>query len=146
MIWPSIQFMIKAALKLLLLFAATASLFAQSAPGNRILGSWLTPNQGSTVEIVKCGNAYCGSIKSMTTPKNDEHNADSSLRGRPLIGAQIMTGFLYAGSDTWNGGTLYAPARGKSVSPDLVLTAPDKMEIKVKAGMMSKTVIWTRAK
>jgi uncharacterized protein (DUF2147 family) len=136
----------KSLLKILLLFTATTALFAQSSPADRILGIWSTPNNESTVEIVKCGEAYCGSIKSMTTPKNDAHNSDASLRGRPLVGAQIMTGFLYSGSDTWSGGTLYAPARGKNLSPDLVLSGPDTLDIKVKMGMMSKTVSWTRSK
>jgi uncharacterized protein (DUF2147 family) len=139
----------KNALRLLLLFISTTALFAQSSPADRILGDWLTPNQESTIEIVKCGDAYCGSIKSMQSPKNDAHNPDSSLRDRPLIGAQILKGFQYSGSDTWSGGALYAPARGKTVNPDLVLSAPDTLDIKVKAGkisMMSKTVTWTRAK
>ncbi len=136
----------KTALKLLLLFASTASLFAQSSPADRILGDWLTPNQESTIEIVKCGDAYCGAIKSMQTPKNDAHNPDKSMRTRPLVGAQIMRGFQYSGSDTWSGGTFYAPARGKTVTPDLVLSSPDTLNIKVKAGMMSKTVTWTRTK
>jgi uncharacterized protein (DUF2147 family) len=138
--------MMKIALRLSFLFISTTAIFAQSSPADRILGDWFTPNQESTIEIVKCGNAYCGSIKSMQTPKNDAHNPDSSLRDRPLVGMQIMKDFQYSGSDTWSGGTLYAPARGKTVNPDLVLSAPDTLDIKVKAGLMSKTVTWTRAK
>ena len=136
--------MIKAALKLLLVVTSTTALLAQSSPADRILGTWVTPNQESTVEIVKCGDAYCGSIKSMKTPKNDARNPEASLRSRPLVGVQILAGFLYAGSDTWSGGTLYAPARGKNVNPDLTLNTPNTLDIKVKAGMMSKTVTWTR--
>ncbi len=136
----------KTLLKLTLLFISTTALFAQSSPADRILGTWSTPKQESTVEIVKCGEAYCGSIQSMKTPTNDEHNSDPSLRSRPLVGAQIMTGFQYAGSNTWNGGALYAPKRGKNISPDLVLTAPDSLDIKVKMGMISKTVTWKREK
>jgi uncharacterized protein (DUF2147 family) len=144
--------MMKNALKLFLLFTSTTVLFAQSSAADRILGDWLTPNQESTIEIVKCGDSYCGSIKSMQKPKNDAHNPDSSLRGRPLVGAQIMKGFQYSGSDTWSGGAIYAPARGKTVNPDLVLSTPATLDIKVKAdkigkiSMMSKTVTWTRAK
>ena len=138
--------MMKSALRLSFLFVSTTALLAQSSPADRILGDWWTPNHESTVQIVKCGNAFCGSIKSMQAPKNDAHNPDSSLRGRPLVGTQIMKDFQYSGSDTWSGGTLYAPARGKTVNPELVLSAPDTLDIKVKAGMMSKTVMWTRAK
>jgi uncharacterized protein (DUF2147 family) len=136
----------KSLLELALVFGSATALLAQSSPADRILGAWSTPKQESTVEIVKCGNAYCGSIQSMKTPRNDEHNADPSLRSRPLVGAQIMTGFQYAGSNTWNGGALYAPARGKNISPDMVLTTPDSLDIKVKMGLISKTVTWKRAK
>jgi uncharacterized protein (DUF2147 family) len=136
----------KTLLKLVPLVISTTALFAQSSPADRILGAWSTPKQESTVEIVKCGPAYCGSIQSMKTPRNDEHNADPSLRSRPLVGAQIMTGFQYAGSDTWNGGALYAPRNGKNISPNIVLTTPDTLDIKVKMGMMGKTVTWKREK
>jgi uncharacterized protein (DUF2147 family) len=136
----------KTVLKLVLLLVSTTALFAQSSPADRILGDWLTPNQESTIEIVKCGDAYCGSIKSMRRPSNDAHNPDSSLRDRPLVGAQVMKDFQYSGSDTWSGGAIYAPARGKTVYPDLVLGTPDTLDIKVKAKMMSKTVTWTRIK
>jgi uncharacterized protein (DUF2147 family) len=138
--------MMKAALKILLFFVATTTLFAQSSAADSILGTWSTPKQESTVQIVKCGEAYCGSIQSMKTPANDEHNSDPTLRSRPLVGAQIMTGFQYAGSNTWNGGALYAPRRGKNISPDLVLTTSDSLDVKVKMGIMSKTVTWTRTK
>jgi uncharacterized protein (DUF2147 family) len=138
--------MMKAILKSLLLFVSTTALFAQSSPADRILGTWSTPKQESTIQIVKCGDAFCGSIQSMKTPANDEHNSDPTLRSRPLVGAQIMTGFQYAGSNTWNGGALYAPRSGKNVSPDLVLTTPDSLDIKVKMGLMSKTVTWKRDK
>lgn len=136
----------KTLLKLTLLFASATALFAQSSPADRILGAWSTPKQESTVQIVKCGDAYCGSIQSMKTPTNDEHNADPSLRSRPLVGAQIMTGFQYAGSNTWNGGALYAPRGGKNISPDIVLTTPDSLDIKIKKGLMSKSVTWKREK
>ncbi len=138
--------MMKAVLKSLLLFVSSTALFAQSSPADRILGTWSTPKQESTIQIVKCGDAYCGSIQSMKTPANDEHNSDPTLRSRPLVGAQIMTGFQYAGSNTWNGGALYAPRSGKNISPDLVLTTPDSLDIKVKMGLMSKTVTWKRDK
>lgn len=133
-------------IKCLLLIAATATLNAQPAGGDRILGTWVTPNGASTIEIVKCGDAYCGSIKSMSKPANDEHNPDASLRKRPLLGVRILNGFKYEGADTWSGGTLYGPERGKEVSSKLVLTSAGSLEIKVNAGMAHKTITWTREK
>jgi len=119
-------------------------LLAQTSPGDRILGMWRTPNGESTIEVVKCGDAYCGNIKSMAKAMNDLHNPDASLRNRPLLGVQIMKGFKYAGAETWSEGTLYGPERGKEVSPKIVLTAPDSLDIRVAAGLVKKTVTWTR--
>lgn len=131
---------------LALLLAPIGLLFPQSQPpaADRIVGTWTAPNGESKIEIAKCGGAYCGSIKAMKTPKLDARNPDASLRSRSLVGAQILRGFQYAGADTWNGGTLYAPERGREVSPKLVLTGPDTLEIKVSAGLARKTVVWKR--
>jgi len=132
--------------KLPLLLVSAGTLFAQSSPADRIVGTWLTANQASEIEIAKCGDAYCGSIKFLQNPKNDEHNPDPSLRSRPLVGVRVLTGFHYTGLDTWSDGTLYGPERGKEFSPTLVLPSPDSLDIKIKAGMMSKTLTWTREK
>jgi uncharacterized protein (DUF2147 family) len=131
---------------LLLLLLSTATLHAQTASADGILGIWFTPNETSEIAIVKCGEAYCGSIKSLKNPKNDEKNPDPSLRSRALVGVQVLTNFRYTGSNMWSGGTLYGPERGKEFPATLVLASPDSLDIKVKAGMMSKTITWTREK
>ncbi len=131
--------------KLLQILTFTGILLAQP-DGNQILGVWSTDDGDSKIEIVKCGDNYCGSIKSMTNPRNDERNSDASLRNRPLVGLQVLTGFKYAGSNSWTGGTLYAPKRGKAMSARLKLSAQDSLNIMVSAGLASRTVTWTRDK
>ena len=130
---------------LLLAVVGVVGAFAQS-PGDRILGLWKTPTGDSTIEVSKCGELFCGAIQSMPKPMNDVHNADASLRGRPLLGLQILKGFRYDGADTWSGGTLYGPERGKEVSPKLVLADAGSLEIRVSLGIARKTIVWTRAK
>lgn len=129
----------------LLIFGLGGVLMAQSE-GDRILGTWNTPNGESKIEIGRCGVAYCGSIKSMNKPKNDEHNPDTALRKRSLVGLQILKDFKYSGSNTWSDGTLYGPERGKEVTPKIVLTNADSLDIKVTVGMARKTITWTRVK
>ncbi len=131
--------------KLLLVLAFAGILFAQP-DGNQILGIWNTDDGDSKIEIVKCGDNYCGSIVSMKTPRNDERNANASLRNRPLVGVQVLTGFKYAGSNSWTGGTLYAPKRGNAMSAKLKLSTQDSLEITVSAGLASRKVTWTRDK
>jgi uncharacterized protein (DUF2147 family) len=100
-----------------------------------LTGLWLTPEGLSKIEIKNCDAGQCGSIVWMKSPKNDEKNADPALKGRPLLGAQIV-----------NGNKIYAPERGKWMDAKLVLTSPDSLEVRVSAGMVKKTVVWTRAK
>jgi uncharacterized protein (DUF2147 family) len=130
----------------LLLFFAVGGVLMAQVEGDRILGTWNTPNGESKIEIVKCGDAYCGSIKSMNKPMNDEHNPDAGLRNRSLVGIQILKGFKYSGPNTCSDGTLYGPERGKEVTPKIVLTNADSLDIKVTAGVARKTVTWTRVK
>lgn len=131
--------------KLLLALAFAGTLSAQP-DGNQILGIWNTDDGDSKIEIVKCGDNYCGSIKSMNNPRNDERNSDASLRNRPLVGLQVLTGFKYAGSNSWTGGTLYAPKRGTAMPAKLKLSTQDSLDITVSAGMARRTVTWTRDK
>jgi uncharacterized protein (DUF2147 family) len=116
--------------------------FAFGAEGDAMLGTWLTPEGLSKIEVKKCGERYCGSIAWMKTPKNDEKNEDAKLKGRPLLGAQILSGFAADGT----GGKIYAPERGKLMDAKLVLAGEDKLEVRVSAGMIKKTVLWTRVK
>ena len=128
-----------------LVLAFAGSLLAQP-DGNQILGIWNTDDGDSKIEIVKCGDTYCGAIKSMKNPRNDERNSNASLQNRPLVGLQVLTGFKYAGSNSWTGGKLYAPKRGREMSAKLKLSSPDSLDIKVSAGMASRTITWTRDK
>lgn len=137
--------MIRIKSKILLMLAFAGILLAQP-DGNQILGIWNTDDGDSKIEIVKCGDTYCGSIKSMKNPRNDERNSNASLQNRPLVGLQVLKGFKYAGSNSWTGGTLYAPKRGREMSAKLKLTTPDSLDIKVSAGIASRTITWTRDK
>ena len=129
-----------------LLVLAFAGILLAQPEGNQILGIWNTDDGDSKIEIVKCGDMFCGSIKSMKNPRNDERNSNPSLQSRPLVGLQVLKGFKYAGSNSWSGGTLYAPKRGREMSAKLKLSTPDSLEIKISAGMASRTVVWTRDK
>ena len=128
----------------MLLAALTAASAVAAAP-DQLLGTWLTPNGQSKIAITKCDDRLCGAITWMQTPRNDEKNADATQRQRPLVGAQIASGFQHDGGSSWNG-KLYAPERGKSMDAKLVLVADDSLEVRVSVGMVKKTVTWTRVK
>ncbi len=77
-------------------------------------------------------------------PVNDAKNENAALRDRPILGLAILSGFKFTGPATWAGGELYAPRNGKSFPAVLTLTPDGRLQVKVNAGIVSKTVYWTR--
>ena len=125
-----------------------------TAGSDAIVGTWLTDDGASKVEVsaVKSadGNAvYNGRIVWLKEPnkdgqpRHDVNNADAALRVRPLMGLQVLSGFKAAGSG-WGGGTVYAPRAGKSFPAQLSIAADGRLQLKVDAGLLSRTDYWTR--
>ena len=128
---------------LLLMHAAV-----HAQPG--IAGTWLTEDGASKVQIDSDGALVNGKLvwlKAVATagqPLLDAHNADPALRNRALLGTLILSGFKAGAAGTWHGGSVYAPRSGKSYPADLTLLPDGRLQLKVDAGLMSKTEIWTR--
>jgi len=125
-----------------------------AASADAILGTWLTDDGASKVEVRAAKAAdgstvYDGAIvwlKDATKdgqPLHDAHNADAALRSRPLMGLRVLSGFKAAGGG-WSGGTVYAPRAGKSFPAQLSIGADGRLQLKVDAGLLSKTDYWTR--
>jgi uncharacterized protein (DUF2147 family) len=121
----------------------------QSRPEDGILGVWDDHDQGARIEVFRCGELTCGKIVGLNDPdaggkpKLDANNPDKRLRSRPIIGLQVLTGFKYAGDDTWTGGSVYSPERGKTYSATLTLVE-DRLDVKVSVWPVHKTVEWIR--
>lgn len=127
---------------------------ARSAPPEAILGSWLTDDGASKVEVAATNAAdgssvYAGKVVWLKEPLRDgqplrdANNEDASLRGRPILGLVVLSGFKAAGGG-WSGGTVYSPRAGKAYPAELAITADGRLELKVKAGLLTKTDYWTR--
>jgi len=125
-----------------------------AAPANTIVGTWLTDDGASKVEVTadKAANGstvYNGKIVWLKEPTqdgkplHDANNHDATLRGRPILGLQILSGFK-ASADGWSGGTVYAPRAGKSFPAQLSIASDGRLQLKVEAGLLSKTDHWTR--
>jgi uncharacterized protein (DUF2147 family) len=48
------------------------------------------------------------------------------------------------GEGTWGGGTIYSPRQGRGFLAEIRLSGTNRLEITVNAGLISKTVVWTR--
>lgn len=140
------------------LFLMGSSGFAAGA--DDILGLWNTQENKSKIEIFKCGNRYCGRIAELKEPnypaddekgmagkpKVDRKNPDPDLRTHPLLGLQIMEGFSFSGSNSWEGGRIYDPDNGKTYKCTVTLSAPNRLEVRGFIGFtfLGRTSIWTR--
>lgn len=137
---------------LMLLLLAPALLAAEAQ--DAILGFWLTDDGASRVEVTKAPAAdgsmvYSGTLSWLKEPLRDGkpaldvNNSDANLRSRPLLGITILAGFKPSATG-WSGGTVYAPRRGKSFPAELSVTADGRLQLNIKAGMISRTDYWTR--
>jgi uncharacterized protein (DUF2147 family) len=130
-----------------------------AADSDAVLGKWSTQNGKSTVEIFACGTKLCGRIVALKsplytdasegpvgTPKVDRKNPDPTLRSKPLIGFQLMEGFVSTGKGTWGDGIIYDPDSGKTYKCKMKLASPQHLEIRGYIGisLLGRTEVWTR--
>jgi len=143
--------------KLVLLFAGVllaigVNAYAASPEGDTILGKWLTAKGKSVVEVYHCGDAYCGKIVWLKEPLNkegkeklDTKNPDESLRGRKIMGLEILTGLQYKGPNKWGGGRIYDPDKGKTYKCKAWMEGKNlKFRGYIGFSLLGRTTTWTR--
>lgn len=130
-------------------------------PAAVVTGLWVTPNDKSRVRIYKAADGkYDGRIvwlkqpdypadfsdKSLAgKPKVDRHNPDKSLRSRPVLGLDILTGFQYSPSDhDWRKGKCYDPEDGKTYTCRMWLKDDDTLMVRGYVWIFHKTQTWHR--
>ena len=114
-------------------------------------GTWLTDGGKSHVEIESCGDKLCGAIVWLKEPNNakgspklDVNNEKESLRGRPILGLDLLTNFAAKGGGKWEGGKIYNPEDGKTYRSKLKLVDADTLEVSGCVLFFCKDQIWTR--
>jgi uncharacterized protein (DUF2147 family) len=125
---------------------AFALLLAAPPPATpAIAGTWKTEDGKALVRIAPCGANWCGRIvKLLVAPPpgkgHDVNNPDPALRGRPILGLTILTGFSRQDGE-WQG-AIYDPQHGKSYRS--ILEPGDGGTLKVKGciSIFCKTQIW----
>jgi uncharacterized protein (DUF2147 family) len=118
---------------------------ALAATPDAILGTW-SPDNGhdSRIEITKCGNLYCGTVVWMRLPRNDDKNANPTLRNRPVVSTRIMTGARFEGKEAWGGGKLYNADTGRTGEAKFILLNKNEIEVHETMGEKTRTIIWKR--
>lgn len=121
-----------------------------ATPQDAVTGTWLTDEGDSRVAVAASGDGVAGKVVWLKTPARDgqplrdANNSDPALRDRPIMGLEILSGFKPAPGGGWTGGSVYSPRAGKSYPADLALAPDGRLQIKVKAGLITKTLYWTR--
>ena len=131
--------------KLLLSIIAALAVSMGAAFAGEPTGTWVTQGGDSKVRIVPCGGGFCGTIVWLNEDRKDSNNPDPSLRGRSLVGVQLI--FNMQGSGDSYSGKLYNPRDGKTYSGKLKTIGADKLQLSgcVLGGLICKGETWTKS-
>lgn len=113
-----------------------------------ITGRWLTDGGKAVVSIGRCGRQLCGRVERVLrappgSPRTDAHNPNPALRGRPIVGVAILSGFSEDG-DAWRG-RIYNPEDGRSYK-SIVRREGDALKVKGCIVFFCRTQIWRPAR
>ncbi|SFW79279.1 DUF2147 domain-containing protein [Chitinophaga sancti] len=97
-------------------------LITTSFTPDTILGKWTNPDKNKELTLVKNGNIYTGTAE-----------------GKDILQNLVYNNGTYTGK-------VYLPKRNKTFPCTIILKGNDTMEIKVQAGFVSQTKVWTRVK
>jgi uncharacterized protein (DUF2147 family) len=114
-----------------------------------IAGRWLTADGGGEVTVGPCGGTVCGRLTRIIKSRpgaaaTDVNNADPALRGRPIQGLPILSGFSDQGKD-WRG-TIYDPRNGRSYKSVVSRSADGTLAVKGCISFICRTQVWIPAK
>ena len=145
-----------------MLAALLLPLAAYASPSD-IEGTWLTPESQGLIQIsvnppkgtvppktgtvpLISGIIIGSAVENANRPTTDVNNPEASMRNRPLIGLEILSGFEYAGDGRWTGGTIYDPDNGKTYRCKLRLVDRDTLEVRGYIGisLIGRTEVWKR--
>lgn len=117
--------------------------------GHDVWGLWYTPDRDSLVRIADCGDGTpCGTVAWIDPVRgevtHDDHNPDEALRGRPMEGVTLLSGFE-ASERGWRGGAIYHPGQGKTYRARVRRTGAHALKVSGCVGPVCKGMTWHRA-
>ena len=139
----------------LLLFSVVS---IASVEGDRLLAFWFTEDDDATVEIYREDDAYFGRIVALKNPlyaddtttgmagqpKVDLNNPDLDKQSRPIVGLNLLRGFIYIGDNKWRKGKIYDPENGKDYDCNIKLKDDGSLSVRGYIGfsLFGRTTIW----
>jgi uncharacterized protein (DUF2147 family) len=142
-----------AILQSLVAFAVICLSASAPALANAELGTWLNNDRKGKIVLRECGeNSLCGQLVWLKDPVDekgkpwlDQLNPDPKLRGRTVVGVDVLIGTKKIGPNTWQG-QIYDPEVGKVYYLKHLKVGKDRVEIKgcLSTGWPCRTKYWTR--
>jgi len=126
---------------------------AMAEEADAIVGEWYTEESKALVQIYKVGDVYNGKIVWLKEPKNDDgsekldtNNPDEAKHGNPIIGLNLVNGFVYKDKNKWGDGTIYDPDSGKTYSCKMKLNEDHSLKVRgfIGVSLIGRTQVWTR--
>jgi uncharacterized protein (DUF2147 family) len=121
---------------------------AGAATADDAFGVWRHPENGSHVQIYKCGGGLCAKVVQVADPsRTDAKNPNPDLRSRPIRGIVIMEGATKSGANTWKG-RLYNTQDGQTYNGVITVKSATVLRLEgcVLGGLVCQGVDWSRIK
>ena len=130
--------------KLFLLMALAITSLTTNAQS--VIGRWLTEEGDAQVEIYEKDGKVNGKVVWLQQGPDtkDSKNPDAKLRGRKLMGVDLLSGLTKKG-DKYEGGKVYDPKSGKSYKCAIWLDGND-LKVRGYLGPFRETQTWKRKK
>ena len=121
---------------LLSMTAAAVALVPSVASAQALEGKWTNPKRSVIVHVVRCGDAYCGTV-SWASEKNREKGTEPGIR--------VLSELRPRGDGTYKG-RAYEPKHNISGSATVRQMGPNVMVVRGCAvvGLLCKEQRWTR--
>lgn len=133
--------------------ASVAATRPAMAADDAVAGEWMTPS-GVKVRLAPCAAKHallCARLVSLKEPNDktgaplrDTANADASLRGRPLVGIQILSDMKPTGPGAWGDGKVYELNSGKTYDAKMSLNPDGTLKVEGCITVLCRGVTWTR--
>ncbi|MBO5978738.1 MAG: DUF2147 domain-containing protein [Bacteroidales bacterium] len=117
-----------------------------------VIGKWKLDDGSAIVEVYKQGDAFNGRIVWLKEPNGpdgkpalDVNNPDKALRGRKLMGLNMLHG-LKAADGEYSGGSIYDPGNGKTYNCSMKVEG-NTLKVRGsldKKGLLGRTMDWFR--
>ena len=122
------------------LFLLAGAAHAQSQDPS---GTYLSESGDTRVRIARCGSAYCGTIVAVQGEAKDVNNPDAGLKGRNLVGVQMISNIQPVGGGF--SGQLYNYKDGKTYTGKMSFEGK-AMQLSgcVLGGLICRSQTWTK--